>query len=188
MATPTRILAFCGSSRRGSLNGKFLAVAVGEARSLGCEVTVLDLATLGLPLYNGDLEDEAGLPEGAQRFADLISSHRGLLVASPEYNSMLTPLLKNALDWCSRVDSDPFEGRVAAVISASPGPFGGVRSLVQVQQLLSKLGCLVVPGQCVLPAAGKAFDSEGRLLGEHSLKSVKALVARLAVTAGQISA
>ncbi len=179
MESPVRILAFSGSSRLGSLNGKFLAVAAGEARRAGCEVTVVDLGSLALPLYNGDLEEASGVPAGAARLAALVSGHHGLLIASPEYNAMPTPLLKNALDWCSRVEPNPFEGRAAAVIAASPGALGGARSMALAQQLLTKLGCLVVPGQCILPGASKAFDAEGRLLNDHALRSVGALVGRL---------
>jgi NAD(P)H-dependent FMN reductase len=186
MPIPTRILAFSGSARRESLNRRFLAVAVEEARQEGCEVTLVELGELALPIFNGDLEDEQGLPPGARKLAGLIASHSGLLVASPEYNAMPTPLLKNTLDWCSRVEPNPFEGRVAAVISASPGSLGGVRSLVLAQQLLTKLGCQVVPGQCFLPGAGKAFDPSGRLTSEHSLKSLKALVSKLAWTASRL--
>ena len=110
-----------GSARRESFNRRFLAVAVEEARSAGCEVAVADLGELALPLYNGDLEESGGMPPGALRLAGLVASHQALLVASPEYNSMPSPLLKNALDWCSRAEPNPFEGRVAAVMSASPG-------------------------------------------------------------------
>jgi NAD(P)H-dependent FMN reductase len=185
MARPARILAFAGSARRESLNRKFLAFAVEAARELGCEVTLLDLNEYGLPLYHGDLEDRDGLPENAAKLIALIAGHDALLLASPEYNSMLTPLLKNTIDWCSRGDSDPFEGRIAAVISASPGPFGGVRSMNQAQQLLLKLGCRVVPGQCVLIRADKAFDGEGRLTDERAQKSVRGLVAELARAASR---
>jgi NAD(P)H-dependent FMN reductase len=176
----TRILAFSGSARRESLNRKFLAFAVQAARELGCEVSLLDLNEFDLPLYNGDLEDRDGLPANAAKLIGLIASHDALLVASPEYNSMMTPLLKNTIDWCSRGDSDPFPGRAAAVISASPGPFGGVRSMSQAQQLLLKLGCHVVPGQCALIHADKAFDGEGRLTDERAKKSARSLVAALA--------
>jgi chromate reductase len=182
MAPPARILAFAASSRRESLNRKFLAVAVQVARDALLEVTVADLNELSLPLYNGDLEDAQGLPPNASKLIDLISSHSGLLIASPEYNSMVTPLLKNTLDWCSRADSNPFEGKVAAVISASPGPFGGVRSLAMAQTLLLKLGCHVVPGQCCLPQASKAFDAAGKLIEARPLKSVQELVGNLSKT------
>jgi NAD(P)H-dependent FMN reductase len=93
----------------------------------------------------------------------------------------------NAIDWCSRVEPVPFVGKVAAVISASPGPLGGVRSLALTQQLLLKLGCLVVPGQCYLAGAAKAFDADGRLTQEHAQRSVRALVSKLAWTASRLA-
>jgi NAD(P)H-dependent FMN reductase len=176
MAASARVLAFSGSSRRESLNRKFLAVAVRSLEKAGCEVTVADLNELSLPLYNGDLEDAQGLPENAVRLIALIGAHHGLLVASPEYNSMITPLLKNTVDWCSRADANPFEGKVAAVISASPGSLGGVRSLQMAQQLLLKLGCHVVPGQCFLANAAKGFDGDGRLVEQRVQRSVDALM------------
>ncbi len=185
MATHARILAFSGSARIESLNRKFLAFAVQAARDAGCDVTVADLNDYDLPLFNGDLEDKAGLPANAVKLIGLITSHQGLLVASPEYNSMITPLLKNTIDWCTRRDDNPFEGKVVAVISASPGILGGVRSLQMAQSLFLKLGCSVVPGQCFLPSAGKAFDAEGRLTNAHAQKSAKALMARLAKAASR---
>jgi NAD(P)H-dependent FMN reductase len=145
-------------------------------------VTLADLNELSLPLYHGDLEDKGGLPENAVKLIGLITSHRGLLIASPEYNSMITPLLKNTIDWCSRADDNPFEGRIAAVISASPGMLGGIRSLAMAQALLLKLGCQVVPGQCFLAHAGKAFDAGGRLIDAHAEKSLKGHIAKLART------
>ena len=187
MPTAPRILAFAGSARRESLNRKFLAVAVAAAREAGGEVTLLDLNDYVLPLYHGDLEDASGLPETAAKLIKLIAEHGALLVASPEYNSMITPLLKNTLDWCTRGDDNPFPGKVAAVISASPGGFGGVRSLVMAQQLLLKLGCHVVPGQCALPNASKAFDAAGKLLDARAEKSVRALVATFMATAKKLS-
>jgi NAD(P)H-dependent FMN reductase len=186
VATPPRILAFAASARRESLNRKFLAFAVEAARQAGGEVTLLDLNDYALPLYDGDVEDAQGLPANAVRLIGLITEHHGLLVASPEYNSMITPLLKNTVDWCTRDEANPFEGKVAAVISASPGPYGGVRSLQLAQQLLLKLGCHVVPGQCVLPDAEKAFDAQGRLTNPRALESAKALAAKLVLTATRL--
>lgn len=188
MAAHPRILAFSGSARRESLNRKFLAVAVAAAREAGGEVTLLDLNDFAMPLYHGDLEDAQGLPPGVVKLIGLVADHHGLLIASPEYNSMLTPLLKNTLDWCTRGDANPFEGKAAAVVSASPGMFGGVRSMQQAQQLLLKLGCHVVSGQCVLPNADKAFDAEGRLSDPRTRKSVQALAARLVETAARLVA
>lgn len=181
-----RILAFAGSARRDSLNKKFLAIAVAAAREAGAEVTHLDLNDLPMPLYHGDLEDESGLPENAQKLVTLITQHDALLIASPEYNSMITPLLKNTIDWCSRPDENPFENKLAGVISASPGQYGGVRSLQMAQQLLLKLGCLIVPGQCTLPHASKAFDPAGKLLEPRAEKNLRAFVTQLVALATQL--
>ncbi len=186
MARLPRILAFAASARRDSLNRKFLALAVKAVRKAGGEVTLLDLNDFVLPLYNGDLEDAQGLPPNAEKLIGLVAGHDALLVASPEYNSMFTPLLKNTLDWCTRADANPFEGKVAAVISASPGMYGGVRSLQLAQQLLLKLGCHVVPGQCVLPHADKAFGAQGRPVDPRTSKPVQAMAAKLVLTATRL--
>ena len=186
-ATP-RILAFAGSARRDSLNKKFLAIAVAVAREAGGEVTHLDLNDLPLPLYHGDLEEADGLPDNVKKLVALITQHDALLVASPEYNSMFTPLLKNTVDWCSLAEENPFTGKVAAVISASPGAYGGIRSLQLAQQLLLKLGCHVVPGQCALPHAGKAFDAAGKLLDARAEKSLRTLVTQLVATTTRLRA
>ena len=186
MTPPPKILAFAASARRESLNRKFLSLAVQAAREAGGEVTLVDLNDYALPLYHGDLEDAHGLPENAVRLVGLIRDHQALLVASPEYNSMITPLLKNTVDWCSRADDDPFEGRVVAVLSASPGMFGGVRSLQLAQQLFLKMGCHVVPGQCVLPHADKAFNADGSPADPRTQKSVQALAKKLVLTATRL--
>jgi chromate reductase, NAD(P)H dehydrogenase (quinone) len=188
MANPVRILAFSGSARRESFNRRFLAAAVDAVRAAGAEVTLLDPAEITLPLYNGDLEDSEGMPANATKLVELIASHGALLIASPEYNSMITPLLKNTLDWCSRADTNPFEGKVAAVISASPGIYGGVRSLQLAQQLLLKLGCHVVPGQCTLPHANDAFDAEGHLTEPHAMKAIREMAAKLVALASKLGA
>ena len=182
MAASPRILAFCCSVRRESLNRKLLAVAVAAVREAGGEVTLIDLNDYVLPLYNGDLEAAEGLPANALKLIGLIQTHAALLIASPEYNSMITPLLKNTLDWCTRGDEEPFPGKVAAVVSASPGPFGGVRSQKLAQQLLLQLGCHVVPVQAILPRADKAFDADGALIDARAQKSVHALAAALVET------
>jgi chromate reductase len=178
MATP-RILAFSGSARLESLNRKLLAVAVQAVRATGAEVTLLDLNDYVLPLYHGDLEDAEGLPANAVKLIELITQHAGLLVASPEYNSMFTPLLKNTIDWCTRGEENPFIGKVAAVVSASPGPLGGVRSMQLAKQLLLHLGCHVVPAQCTLAKAHEGFDEAGHLKDPHRQKSVEAVAAGL---------
>lgn len=181
-ASPVRILAFSGSARRESLNRKLLAAAIGAVREAGGEVTLVDLNEFAMPLYHGDLEDESGMPANATKLIALITEHHALLIASPEYNSMITPLLKNTIDWCTRGDDNPFEGKVAAVVSASPGMFGGVRSLKMAQQLLLHLGCHVVPSQVMLPHADKAFDGEGKLTEARTMKSLRAMAVKLVET------
>lgn len=188
MATTPRILAFSGSARRDSLNKKLLAVAVSAVREAGGEVTVIDLNDHALPLYHGDLEEANGLPDNAAQLIKLIVTHDALLIASPEYNSMITPLLKNTLDWCTRGDDDPFPGKVAAAISASPGAFGGMRSLKLAQQLLTHLGCLVVPSTTSLAHADKAFDASGALTDARAQKSVRALARSLVETTRKLGA
>lgn len=179
MPNSPRILAFSGSARRESLNKKLLAAAVAAVRAEGVEVTVVDFRELPIPLYDGDLEDADGIPANAKKLIEMIAQHPALLIASPEYNSQMTPLLKNAIDWCTRADENPLEGKVAAIVSASPGNFGGIRSQTLARQLLTHLGCHVVPKQCVLPQAHKAFDEQGALKDERAQKSVEALAAEL---------
>jgi NAD(P)H-dependent FMN reductase len=183
----TKILAFSGSVRKESLNQKFLEEMVKAVRTAGGDVTLITLRDYPLPLYDGDLEEAEGLPANARKLIDLIKGHAGLLIASPEYNSMNTPLLKNTLDWCTRDDdNNPFPGRVAAVISASPGALGGIRSLKLAQQLLLHLGCQVVPGNVMLPHAHKAFGTDGKLTDARSLKALNELAAALVRTAQKL--
>lgn len=186
MPASPRILAFSGSARKESLNRKFLAVAVEFTRASGGEVTLIDLNEFALPLYDGDLEDAQGMPENANKLLTLLAQHDALLIASPEYNSMITPLLKNTLDWLSRADDNPFTGKVAAVISASPGQYGGSRSLKMAQALLLHLGCHIVPAQCALPQAHKAFDAEGKVTDARAEKNLRAAAESLVDTARKL--
>lgn len=188
MSSPTRILAFAGSARRDSLNRKLLAVAVQAVRDAGGEVTVLDLNEYAMPLYHGDLEEAEGLPSAARQLVQLLLEHQGVLIATPEYNSYFPPLLKNTIDWCTRADEDPFEGKVAAVISASPGQHGGIRSATHLRALLLHLGCHVVPAQCNLPRAHEAFDASGGLQDGRALKNVQAVARDLVAAVRRFTA
>ena len=164
----TKILAFAGSARRDSWNKKLLHNAVDSAKKAGAEVTLIDLTDYVLPLYDGDLETNHGIPENAIRLKTLFKSHDGFLIASPEYNSSITPLLKNTLDWVSREWQGesglaPYQGKVAALLSTSPGQWGGMRMLPHLRQILNTLGVLVLPGQVSVPSAAQAFDEHGQL-------------------------
>lgn len=188
MPHPPRILAFSGSARRESLNRKLLAVVVEAVRAAGGEVTTVDLNEYPLPLYHGDVEDSDGLPTNAGRLSEAMLAHDALLIASPEYNSQMTPLLKNTIDWCTRAEENPLRGKVAAVVSASPGMFGGIRSMTLCRALLTHLGCHVIPAQCVLPHADEAFDPAGRLLDARTQKAVRTLAEQLVWVANRLQA
>ncbi len=182
-ATP-KILAFAGSARTGSFNKQFLHVGVATARSAGAEVTTVDLREYSLPLYDGDLEAREGLPESARRLKTLFLAHQGLLIASPEYNSSMTGVLKNTIDWVSRSAPEEaplvcFRGKIAGLLSASPGVLGGLRSLVHVRSMLGNIGVLVIPEQVALPRAHEAFTPEGALKDAKTQAAVEQLVHRL---------
>lgn len=185
----TRVLCFAGSARRASLNKKLVHVAADAARAAGGEVTLVDLDDFALPVYHGDLEATQGVPAKALELAALIRSHAGLLIASPENNTSVSALLKNTLDWLSRIKDVPvFPGKVAALLAASPGPFGGVRGLYHLRAILVSLGAEVLSQQIVIPHANAAFDADGRLLDAHQAGQVDKLAARLVDVAARLSA
>lgn len=184
-STVPRILAFAGSTRRDSYNKKLLKIAASGAKEAGAEVTIIDLRDFPLPLYDGDLEEQEGLPENARKLKTLFIQHWGLLIASPEYNSSISGVLKNTIDWVSRpVDDAPplveFNGKVAALMSASPGALGGLRGLVHVRAILGNIGVLVLPEQVAVPKANDAFQADGALKDQKQQASVRQLGAKMA--------
>ncbi len=178
MSTP-KILAFAGSTRTGSYNKKLVRVAVDAARAAGAEVTLLDLREYPLPLFDGDLEDEAGLPENARKLKALFREHDAFLIASPEYNSSISGVLKNTIDWVSRAETDDepalvaYRGKAAALLAASPGALGGLRGLVTLRSILGNIGVMVLPDQVAVSKAHEAFDDAGGLKEERGAKQVK---------------
>jgi len=179
-----KILAFSGSSRRGSWNRLALAFVSKSLEEAGCGVTTVDLRTLNLPIYDGNLEEAGGVPESARVFHGMIQSHHGFLVASPEYNGSVPALLKNALDWCSRPIGtanglDAFRGKFAALASASAGPFGGVRALGHLRSILAKMGVNVLPDELLVPVAFNAFDEDGKFRDSNLGKIATALARSL---------
>ena len=191
MPTP-KITAFAGSLRAGSFNKKLAALAADAARAAGAEVTVVDLRELALPLFDQDLEDAGGLPEGAKKFKALLRASDGFLIASPEYNSSISAALKNALDWASRAESDDepplaaYRGKVAALFAASPGALGGLRGLVTLRSILGSIGVLVLPDQVAISTAHEAFDDAGQLQDGRKAKQVAALAQSLVETARRL--
>lgn len=176
----TRILCFAGSARRASLNRKLAQLAAEGVRAAGGEATLIDLDEFTLPVYHGDLETQSGVPAGARALAGLIRAHAGLLIASPENNTSVSALLKNTLDWISRIKDEPvFGGKVAGMLAASPGAFGGARGLYHLRAILNSLGVEVLAQQFVLPRANAAFDAQGKLLDPHQAQQVDKLAARV---------
>jgi len=178
MSTP-RILAFAGSARKDSYNGRLVQIAAEGARNAGAEVTLLDLKDFPLPVFDEDLERE-GTPENALKLKELFLGHDGLLISCPEYNSSITPLLKNTIDWVSRPSNGEkalaaYEGKVAAIMSASPGKLGGLRGLVHLRSILSNIGVLVIPDQVAIGQAHEAFGPDGSLSDEKKRASVEGL-------------
>lgn len=192
MSNTAKILAFAGSARQGSVNKKLIRIAAEGARSAGAEVTLIDLKDFPMPLYDGDQEADSGLPDNAVALRALFAEHDGLLIASPEYNSSISPLLKNTIDWVSRpAGDDPslkyFTGKVAGLVAASPGGLGGLRGLVHVRQILSNSNVIVIPEQHAVPAAHQAFDDSGDLKDAKRQEAVAGVGARLATVVGRLA-
>ncbi len=193
MSTPATILAFAGSARRDSFNKKLIRIAARGAEAAGAKVTLVDLADYPLPLYDQDAESSTGMPENAQALLSLFKSYHGLMIASPEYNSSITPLLKNTLDWVSRKNgSDPaltaFQGKTAILMSASPGALGGLRGLVHLRAILGNIGVTVLPEQRAVSQAGDAFDEQGNLRDAKTQAAIEGLGARLAAVLKKLHA
>lgn len=181
-----KILAFAGSTRTDSYNKKLVKIALSGAESAGAEVTFADLRDFPMPLYDGDLEEREGLPENVRKFKALLLSHQGLLIASPEYNSSISGVLKNAIDWASRAENDDepplacFKGKICSIMSASPGALGGLRGLVTVRSILGNIGVIVLPDQVAVPKAHEAFTESGTVKESRQQASVQALGANVA--------
>lgn len=185
MTNAPKILAFAGSTREASYNKKLVKIAAEGAKAAGAEVTYIDLRDLPMPIYDEDLEAKEGIPENARKFKELLKAHQGLLIASPEYNSSITAVLKNAIDWASRPEpGEPmlaaFTGKVAAIMSASPGGLGGLRGLIHVRSILSSINVLVLPEQKAISSAFQAFDEEGKLKDPKQQEAVEQLGSKLA--------
>jgi chromate reductase len=186
-----KILGLAGSARTDSFNKKLLRIALRGAEKAGADVVHVDLRDYPLPLYDGDGEAEAGRPENAGKLAGLLRESDGLICASPEYNGFMSPLLKNTFDWMSRSeaaqpDLSAFQNKIAVLMSASPGPLGGLRGLGGVRALFTNLGMTVLPGQLTIRAAFKAFDDAGELLDAAQSDRVEALAGELASIASRL--
>ena len=190
-----KLLVFAGSTRLQSYNRQLARVASDMAGAQGANVTLLELGSLAIPLYNADLEAQ-GTPADVIRLKQLMFEHPAWIICSPEYNGSLTALLKNTLDWASspvKGDADwgdglkPFAGKVVGLLSASPGGLGGLRSLMALAPLLLNLQCWVAPRQFALGQAAQAFDAQGQLVMPNQRDSVQAVVDQVLHAAGRLA-
>jgi len=184
MAVP-RILAFAGSLRKDSYNKKLVQIAAQGARRAGAEVTYLDLKDYPLPIYDGDIEATTGIPENGVKLKKLFAAHDGLLIASPEYNSSVSAVLKNVIDWVSRPlpgeqGVADFVGKVAALVGSSPGSLGGLRGLVHLRAILGNIYVVVLPEQLAVAKAHEAFNADGSMKDPKQQASVEEVGANLA--------
>ena len=192
MITNPKILALAGSTRRESFNKKLAKIVAAGAEAKGASVTFLDLADYPLPLYDGDLEANEGVPENAVKLMHLFHDAEGFLIASPEYNGSISAVLKNAIDWVSRPPPGnlklvPYRGKTAALVAASPGSLGGLRGMVHVRQILTNLGVTVIPDQRAVNGAAQAFDGSGALKDEALHIAIEGIGQQLCEVASRLS-
>ena len=189
-----RLLFFAGSAREASFNKKLALLGHNIAEANGIEAVFVELKDYPMPIYNGDIEAAEGPPERASAFKALLGEYQGVFIASPEYNSSVTPLLKNTLDWVTRVRAkgetglEVFKSRVFAISGASPGYYGGMRSLLNLRQILAVgIGALVIPEQLALPRAMDAFEADGSLKDRNQQEMLKGVVEALAIAARKLA-
>lgn len=187
-----KVLAFAGATRTESWNKKLIRVAVRAAEQGGGEVTLIDLRDYPMPLYDGDLERTEGLPHKARELKALMVATDAFLLSCPEYNSSISGVLKNTIDWISRPQPDEtryiaFKGKVAGLLSASPGNLGGVRGLLTVRQVLTTVGVLVLPTQFALAHAASAFHGDGSLKEDGHRAALAGVVAEVLAVTGRLN-
>ena len=180
-----KILVIPGSLRTGSLNAKLAAVAAHALALEGAEITRISLSDFPLPIYDGDLQAKSGVPKHAVNLKRMMAAHHGVLIVTPEYNSSVPALLKNAIDWVSRVQDahetrgQVFRGRVFAIASASGNRLGGARALAALRLILSACHAQVIPNQLALAFADDAYDEMDRLKNTADADALKALARQL---------
>jgi NAD(P)H-dependent FMN reductase len=196
MSNVPKILAFAGSLRENSYNKRVLKTAIGGAEKAGAEVTFIDLRDFAMPIYDADIQENEGFPENAEKLQQILLAHDGLLIASPEYNASLPAALKNAIDWTSRANGDiklgqVFKGKVAAIMTASPGAFGGIRCLAHLRDVLTILLVNTLPTEIAVGKVHEMFDGDKSEMTDEKMKSIlenlgKSLADMLRKTHGEV--
>lgn len=179
-----KILAIAGSYRENSYNKRVLAIAADGARAVGADVTMIDLRDYALPIYDADMQADGAFNEDALRLQDVMNEHEGFLIASPEYNGGIPGGLKNAIDWTSRPNGkykmyEPVKGKTAALITASPGQFGGIRCLAHLRGVFTIMGVYVLPMEIAVGFVGQKFEGDS---GEMTDEKTTSLLENLGVS------
>jgi NAD(P)H-dependent FMN reductase len=174
-----KFLVIPGSLRKDSYNRKVAVLAAGALRAKGHEVDHIDMRDYEMPLYDGDLESEKGLPDGAVRFRARIAAAHGVVLCTPEYNNGVPGMMKNAIDWASRGKDQPMKGKIVALMSASPGPYGGARALLAWRPTFRLNGATIISPELAVTFAGKAFTAEGAFVEESHAKQLNAVLDEL---------
>ncbi|HLM61364.1 MAG TPA: NAD(P)H-dependent oxidoreductase [Pyrinomonadaceae bacterium] len=177
MSKKPKILAFAGSLREHSYSKRVVKTAMKGAEKAGAGVIFVDLRDYPMPLYNADEHEQNGFDANALRFQKLLGEHDGFLIASPEYNGSLSGALKNALDWASRPSDEykqieVFKGKVAAIMSESPGAFGGLRCLGHLRGVLSILQVNVLPSEIAVGKVSAMFDGDGEEMTDEKMRGI----------------
>lgn len=179
-----KILGFDGSGRKASTNHHLLDIVATGVKQAGGEITLINLRDFDIPMYDGDLEANEGLPDSVLKLKKIFDDHHGFIIASPEYNGSITPLLKNTLDWLSRpaageTSMQQFKGKAAGIMATSPGKLGGLRGLYQLNTLLFILQVMVLPEIVSIGGGYEAFDDKGTLKDEKQQNQALALGQRI---------
>lgn len=170
------LVIFGGALRSGSFNKKFAHAAELSAQKAGAKTHFLSLRDFQIPIYDGDDEDAQGIPDGVKRLGELIQKADGLIISTPEYNGSIPGVLKNAVDWLSRIKPQPLQGKKLLLLAASPGALGGVRSLWHSRQPFEVLGVHVFPDMFGLAKANEAFDANNNLVDAKNQERLDKLV------------
>lgn len=187
-----KLLFLAGSARKGSINKKLAQLASHMAEDAGAEAHFIDLADYPLPLFCEDLEEAEGLPENVKKLKAMFIDSDGFFIASPEYNSGITPLLKNLIDWVSRPHTEnekplaAYKGKIAALGAVTPGALGGIRALPNLRFILSNIGVHVIPDQVAVSNGFNAFDEDGNLSDERQAEFLKATIETFIRTASSL--
>lgn len=173
--TPPRIALVCGSLREGSINQQLAKAIAKKIKAAGAKASHVDLGSYDLPLYHGDLDT----PPGVKKLIRRLKGFDGVIMVTPEYNGGLPPVLKNAIDWTSTVETGHISGPVYGIASCTPGPMSGIMVMRQLQFILMRLGANLVPKQLGCGHAAKAFDKKGNLTAEPASTFADVMIAQM---------